>query len=419
MATATPARDKPISASDYNPLLPETRIDPFPYYRAMRDEAPVHQIIPGVPLFALSRYEDVQFALHHPELFSSTALQALAQGDGISLSPNSGALAGHRLLKSAMMIAVDPPDHTRLRTLVNRGFTPRRISDLEPRLRELAGGFLDSAVPTGRMDLVPDLSIPFPVTVISELLGIEAERRDQFKHWSDAIVIGLSGMSQQFTAEDVRTAAEEMAQYIERISGERKKSPRDDLISILVAAEEGDALTPGEVMSFIVLLLIAGNETTTNLIGNATKSLLRNPDQLAAVEGDPTLIPGMLEETLRYESPIQGIPRKATREIELHGGTIPKDAFVMVLFGSANRDERQFPDPDRFDIHRNPQGHVAFGHGIHFCLGAALARLEARIAFEELFARVRNLRLEAEEIPMLESMLLRGPESVQLAFDPS
>jgi cytochrome P450 len=418
MATASPTTKKLITPADYNPLLPEVRNDPFPYYRALRDESPVHQVMPGLPFYALSRYDDVQFALHHPELFSSTALQILAQGGGISLSPNSGALAGHRLLEAAMMIAVDPPDHTRLRKLVNRGFTPRRIAALEPRLRELAGGFLDRVIPSGRMDLVPDLSIPFPVTVISELLGIEAGRRDQFKHWSDAIVIGLSGLSQEFTADDVRKAAEEMAEYIERIAAERRASPRDDLVSILVQAEQGDALTTGEVMSFVVLLLIAGNETTTNLIGNATRALLANPDQLAEVEADPSRIPGMLEETLRYESPIQGIPRKTTQDVEIEGATIPKDAFTMVLFGSANRDERQFPEPDRFDIHRNPQGHLAFGHGIHFCLGAALARLEARVAFEELFRRARNLRVEAEEIPMVESTLLRGPKSVPLTFDP-
>ena len=416
MATAMARGAREIRASDYSPLLPEVRANPYPYYAALRREAPVHRMIPGLPFFAVSRYEDVLFVLQHPELFSSTALRTLAQG-GIGFGPNSGALAGHLLLDSAMMIAVDPPDHTRLRQLVNRGFTPRRIAALEPRLREIARGCLDAGVSRGRIDLVRDLAIPFPVTVIAELLGVEPERRGDFKRWSDTTVIGLSGISGEFSREDVRRGADEMAGYIERIVAERRTAPRDDLISVLLEAEEGDALSTGEVMAFVVLLLIAGNETTTNLIGNAMKALLLHPEQLAELEADGSLIPGMIEEVLRYDSPIQGIPRQVRRDVDLPGGTVAKDAFVMVLFASANRDERQFPDPDRFDLHRNPQGHLAFGQGIHFCLGAALARLEARIAFESLFAKCRNLRLDADEIPMLDSMLLRGPKSLSLLFD--
>ena len=416
MAHTTSDSFQSVSASDFNLLLPEVRANPYPYYAALRRESPLHRMLPGVPLFAVSRYDDVLRVLHDPETFSSTALQLLAQGP-IGLGPNSGALANHRLIESAMMIAADAPDHLRLRKLVNRGFTPRRIAALEPRIRELAEGFVDGVLPEGRMDLVRDLSTPLPVTVISELLGVEPERREQFKHWSDTIVIGLSGASGEFSREDVRRGADEMAEYFERIVAERRASPRDDLISVLVQAEGGDVLTDGEVLSFIALLLIAGNETTTNLIGNATKALLKNPDQLAKVAADPALIPGMLEEALRYESPILGIPRLARREVEIGGAIAPKDAFLMVLFASANRDESQFPDPDRFDIYRDPQGHLAFSHGVHFCLGSSLARLEARVAFETLFARCRNLRLDGEEIEMIDSMLLRGPKSIPLLFE--
>ena len=417
MAELLPASPAPVRASDYNPLAPEVRADPYPYYAALRRESPVHQSIPGLPFFAVSRYADVMHVLHHPELFSSTALQILGQS-GTGFGPNGGALAGHRLIESAMMIAVDPPDHTRLRTLVGRGFTPRRIAALEPRIRELARRFLDAAVAVGRMDLVRDFAIPLPVTVIAELLGIEPERREQFKHWSDAIVIGLSGVGGEFGRDDVVRAADEMAEYFERMVAERRARPREDLLSVLVQAEQGDALATGEVLSFVFLLLIAGNETTTNLIGNATRALLAHPAALAQVEADPRLIPGLLEETLRYDSPIQAIPRKVMADVELAGTKLPKDAFAMVLFGSANRDEAQFHEPDRFDIHRNPQGHVAFGHGIHFCLGASLARLEARVAFEELLTRCRNLRLEGEEIPLIDSTLLRGPKSLPLTFQP-
>ena len=410
--------EKLVSAGDYNPLLPAVRHDPYPYYAAMRRESPIHQILPGAPFYAVARYDDVCSVLHRPEVFSSTALQILAQGGGISFGPNSGALAGHRLLQSSMMIATDPPDHTRLRNLVNRGFTPRRMSALAPRLRAIAETCLDSVVATGKMDLVKDFAIPFPVTVIAELLGVEPERRERFKHWSDAIVIGLSGTSQAFGRAEVAAAADEMADYIESVVAARRSSPRDDLISILTQAEEGDALTSGEVLSFIVLLLIAGNETTTNLIGNAMRAMLAHPDVMERVAADRSRIPAMLEEALRYDSPIQGIPRKVVEEVELGGTKLPKDAFLMVLFASANRDERQFPEPDRFDIDRKSREHVAFGHGIHFCLGAALARLEARVAFETLFDRCRDFRLDAEEVHVIESNLLRGPRSLPIRFAP-
>ena len=419
MSQSVPTAASGISASDYNPLLPEVRQDPYPYYAAMRREGGVHRLIPGLPFFAVSRYADVTRVVHHPEDFSSTALQLLVEGGGINIGPNAGALRGHRILGAPMMISVDPPDHGRLRQIVNRGFTPRRIAALEPRLREIAEECIDRVRESGRMDLVRDLSIPFPVTVIAEMLGVEAEKRDQFKEWSDTLVVGLSGAGTTVTPEDLRSSADEMAEYLDRIVAERRRAPRDDLISVLCEATGEETLGSGELLSFIVLLLIAGNETTTNLIGNAAHALLRHPEQLAQVVDDPALIPQTIEEALRWDSPIQGLPRKVVREVEIGGTKLPKDAFLMVLFASANRDEDEFEEADRFDIHRKPQGHVAFGHGIHFCLGAALARLEARVAFETLFARCRNLELEIDSVPVVESNLLRGPATLPLRFEPS
>jgi cytochrome P450 len=405
-----------VRAADYDMLDPKVRANPYPYYAALRRESPLHRIRPELPLFALSRFADVEFVWHHPEVFSSTAFRMLFQG-GLSVSPNSGALAGHRLIDSPMMISVDPPDHMRLRGIVNRGFTPRQIAALEPRLRALAEDFVAKVTPRGEMDLVADLAIPFPVTVIAELLGIEPDQRERFKHWSDATVIGLSGAAKDFSRDEVRNAADEMADYIERIAAERRARPQDDLISLLVSAEGGDTLSPGEVLSFVFLLLVAGNETTTNLIGNAMRALLAHPEQQAEVAARPDLIPQMLEEALRYESPILGLPRLARETMDLPSGPVSEGSILMVLFGSANRDDRRFPDAERFDIHRQPQGHVAFGHGIHFCLGAALARLEARIAFETLLAHCRDLRLEGDAIPMLDSLALRGPKSLPLRFE--
>ncbi len=405
-----------ISAKDYNPFLPEVRQDPYPYYEALRRERPVAQA-KGMPIYTVTRYDDVLYILQNPEIFSSTALSLLTQG-GSGLAPNDGALADHRIFRSSLLIATDPPDHGPLRKLVNRGFTPRRISELEPRLRVLANELLDPIVGRGKMDLVPEFAIPFPVMVISELLGVESGMRDQFKEWSDAIVLGISDTTGKYTKESIRRSADEMCDYIERIVVARREKPQDDLISVLMQAEDGKALSVDEVITFTVLLLIAGNETTTNLIGNAMVQLTRHPDQLAEVVADFSLIPGMLEEAVRHQSPIQGIPRKAMREVELAGTTIPKDAMLMVMFGSANRDASQFPDPDRFDIHRNTQGHLGFGHGIHFCLGAALARLEAKVAYEALLSKCGNLSLDLEEIPMVDSMLLRGPRSVPISFTP-
>ena len=405
-----------VHASDYDMLDPKVRANPYPYYEALRRESPIHRIREGMPIFAVSRFRDVEYVLHHPEQFSSTAFQALFSG-GIGLSPNSGALAGHRLLDSPMMISVDPPNHMRLRGIVNRGFTPRRIAALEPRLREIAESFVGDVVERGAMELVQDLSIPFPVTVIAELLGIDPERREDFKRWSDATVIGLSGISKGFTEEDVRRNADEMADFIDEMAAERRENPKDDLISTLVSAQSGEeALSDGEVRSFVFLLLVAGNETTTNLIGNAVCALLRHPDQLKQVQADSSLIPQTIEEVVRYDSPIQTLPRVATETVELDGGVVEKGAFLMTLFASANRDDDKFPDAAIFDIHRKPQGHMGFGHGIHFCLGASLARLEAKIALETLLSRCRDLTLRVDNVPMLDTFALRGPQAVPIAF---
>ena len=416
-ASTTQSPTGQLSAADFNLLSPEVRADPYPYYAAMRRESPIHPLVPGAPLYAITRYADVIHILHHPELFSSGALQAALQGGAVGLGPNSGALAGHRLLSSPMMIATDPPDHGRLRRLVNRGFTPRRIADLEPRIREIANRCLDEAIEDGELELVSGFSIPLPVTVIAEMLGVESDRVDQFKAWSDAFIIGLSGASGEYTPEDVRRAADEMADYFERIAAERRASPKDDLISVLSQAEEGDALSIGELLSFVALLLIAGNETTTNLIGNGVKALLAHPDQLARVMADPSLIPALVEEVLRYDSPIQALPRSNSAPVELPSGKVPENSTLLVFYAAANHDEEQFPDAELFDIDRSTQDHVAFSHGIHFCLGASLARLEARVAFETLFSRCRKLELAADSIPMLDSSVLRGPKSVPLRIE--
>jgi len=414
---ASPAGDAQhrIRASDYNPLRPEVRADPYPYYAALRRESPVHQIVPGLPFYTVTRHADVLFVLQHPELFSSTAIQGLARNT--TAGAGSNVVGMHRLSAAAMLIAVDPPHHTRLRRLVNRGFTPRRIALLEPRLREIARECIDKVVSRGEMDLMRDVAIPLPVTVIAQMLGVETGRIDQFKHWSDAVAVGFSGMSGEWSPPDVNRALDEMAGYIERVLEDRRLHPRDDLLSVLVQAEEGDALSTGEALAFVVLLLVAGNETTTNLIGNAMKALLAHPNQLAQVASDRALVPAMVEEVLRWDSPVQGLPRRVMQPTELAGTVLSPGSDLILMFAAANRDESRFPDPDRFDIQRHAEGHLAFGHGVHFCLGASLARLEARVVFESLFERCRDIRLDDDEIPLVESPVVRGPKRLRLRFE--
>jgi cytochrome P450 len=387
---------------DYNPFDPNVRKDPYPYYAQLRRDSPVYRI-EALGVYAISRYEDVVWALMHPELFSSAGFTNTQIHDE----------------PTKMMIFVDPPDHTHLRSLVNRGFTPKMVADLEPRIRQLTEELIGRIAPAGETDLIADLAMPLPVTIIAEILGIDPAHKDDFKRWSDYIVLDFMGQMPAEVREQIQPDMDAFMQYFERAVTERREQPRADLISALVRAEaEQQALTPDEVVAFIVLLLVAGNETTTNLIGNAVIALLEHPDQLERVRADRSLVPNMVEEALRYDAPVQFLLRRAVQDVELAGTIIPQGSMVTVIFGSANRDERKYPDPDRFDVTRDTQGHVAFGHGIHFCLGAPLARLEARIALEALLFRLPDLRRDGE-IEQIGSMFLRGPQRLPLAFTPA
>ena len=388
---------------DYNPFSPEVKANPYPYYAHLRRSAPVYQV-EAAGFWAVSRYDDVLYVLRNPQLFSSSVLIAALLGD---LNP---------VPEAANLIASDPPVHTRLRKLVNRAFTPRLIAALEPRLREITIELLNRVAPQGEFDLVRDLSTPLPVIVIAEMLGVEPEHRADFKRWSDDIVHAANGVSGE-ERERAQQSVAEFRAYFQDVIEARRVAPKNDLITALVRAEEEEQmLTSGEVLSLTTLLLIAGNETTTNLIGNAVLALLEHPEALQQVQAGPLLIPHVVEETLRYDSPVQGIFRQATQDVELAGTTIPAGTLVFPLFASADRDERKFPDPDRFDITRNTDGHIAFGFGIHFCLGAPLARLEAKVALEELLARFTRLSRTDEQVTRVDSFFLRGPKTLPLTF---
>lgn len=391
----------------FNPFAPAFKADPYPVYAELRRDQPVARTEP-FGFYAVSRYDDVSYVLKNPQLFSSTAMAAATMLGG-----------GQGLIRTSTVITSDPPTHTRLRNQVNRAFTPRMVAEMEPRIREITSQLLDRARDHNEMDLAKDLAIPLPVMVIAEILGVDPDRHEDFKRWSDDVVRIMSGAVSAEEREALRADLEGLAAYFQQIIDDRRRVPRDDVISILVRAEQdGQALTPEEVLAFTGLLLIAGNETTTNLITNGMLALLENPAQMRLVREDPSLIANMVEEALRYDAPVQFLFRSATRDVELAGTVIPQGSIVLPLYASGNRDERRFPDPDRFDVRRNAQGHLAFGLGIHFCLGAPLARLEARVAFTELLRRFPALRL-AGAIERVDSPFLRGVKRFPLAFEPT
>jgi cytochrome P450 len=391
---------------DYNPLSPEVMENPYPYYAYLREYAPVYWIEP-LQGWALSRYADVDFALRNPQLFSSSVFTAQTLGD---LNPTP---------ETPWILDMNPPDHTRLRKLVNKGFLPRLIRNLEPRVQEITRQLIAALKSQTEGDLVSTLSGPLPTMVIAEMLGVEPERLDDFKRWSDDVVLGTSRPTDEAIRTRVRQSGMALRHYFEHLIDRRRTDPGEDVITALVRAEEEhDMLSAAEILALAVLLLLAGNETTTNLIGNAVRNLLSHPEELTKVRADRTLVPSLVEEALRYESPVQLLPRLTTHEVELEGGKIPAGATVFLLLGSANRDERKFPEADRFDVARNPQDHVAFGYGIHYCLGAPLARLEGRIALEALLFDCPPFTCTREQLPQIASLLVRGVQMLPVRFAP-
>ena len=402
---------------EFNPLTSAFRDDPYPTLAELRAEAPVGEIA-GFGVYYLCRHADVAAALKQPRLFSSAGMKALSDGQtGLMGSQDE---ADHQSLDAESLLTLDPPDHDRLRDVVNRGFTPRRVSDLEPRIRAIAETLVDEIVARGgQMDLMADLAVPLPVQVIAGLLGVDPARGADFKRWADTSVQASTGTGGIDDPEAVRTAQRELREYLTAIVAERRANPQDDLISTIIeGGEAGDGLSDPQAIAFSMLLLLAGIETTTNLLGNAMRALLAHPDQLREVVAEPARIPAALEETLRWDGPVQGVFRTPSEDVEVAGTTIPKGRFVLLHTGSANRDEAAFPKADRFDIHRNTSGHLGFGYGVHFCLGASLARLEARVTLETLLSRCQDLELAATSVEVIDSMLVRGPRSLPLSFRP-
>ncbi len=392
----------------FNPWDRSFRDNPYPHYRVLLEGSPRKIELFGTPFVIAARYADVVAILRDYVRFSSVQ----------KLSPEvreKGIFRG-----AATVLFSDPPVQTRLRRLISRDFTPRRIRAMEPRIREITTMLLDQIERKGTFDVMEDLANALPVMVIAEMLGVPPENYQTFKHWSDFIVARGNTLPGQPVPDDVVKVIDELRGYFTREIEKRRVNPGPDLISALVAAhDDNEAMTANELLAFVILLLLAGNETTTNLIGNGMLALGRNPDQMDLLRRNPELTARAIEEMLRYDGPVQATSRRVTADCEIGGTEIPAGAECFVLLAAANRDPAQFPDPERFDITREPRDHVAFGDGIHFCIGAPLARLEGAIAIGETLRRFPNLRIEDPSAPLAYkgSYFLRGLDSLKMALD--
>ncbi|MCW5890933.1 MAG: cytochrome P450 [bacterium] len=394
----------------FNPFLPEYRADPYPFYARLRRAAPAYfsQVLRG---WILTRHADVTAVLHDKrfsvERQRSTLFQRMKPFD--NLDP---AFADTIL---GTLLMTDPPRHTRLRRLVSKAFTPRMVARLQPRVDELVEELLDAPAARGTMDVVEALAYPLPVIVIAEMLGLPPEDRDRLRRWSHDLTGLLDPLQASGGLAQLQRTYHEVVAYMSRVFAARRAEPRDDLISALVAAEDGgDTLGESELIGLVVLVLGAGHETTTNLIGNAVVGLLRHPAERRRLQDDPALLPAAVEEFLRWDSPVQLTDRVALEDCEVAGVRVRRGTLVATILGAANRDPDRFPDPDRLDVGRRENDHVSFGSGVHFCLGAALARLETQAAVGALLRRFPDLAGDGAPVDYRRSMVLRGPTRLTL-----
>jgi cytochrome P450 len=383
------------------------RRNPYPLYEQLRKNSPVFQD-PQSGVWMLFDYNTVKGAVSNHEAFSNRAMPPGATGEPLR-----------------WLIFKDPPRHAKLRAIIMNAFTPSVVANLEPRIRELSRTLLNQSVERGEMELVADYSAPLPIMVIADMLGVPNEDRQLLRGWSDAI-LGLShtvmgGGAVVEALNSYGAASAEMQIYLTELLDHRQAAPTEDLLSRLVHAEvDGERLSADEIFGFFQLLLLAGSETTTNLISNAIICLLDHPDQLDRVREHVDLIPSAIEEVLRYRSPVQAVFRQSQRDIEVGGAVIPTGKLVLPMIGSANRDSQVFADADRFNVTRDPNPHIAFGHGIHFCIGASLSRLEGRIALADLLQRLRALKHSSNEPwEPRDAFHIHGPSRLPIRFEPA
>ncbi len=413
-----------MSVTDEILVSPEVLECPYDYYRRVREEAPVHQTPLG--FYVVSRYDDVLAIVRDTERFSSDMRNSFVSGPA---SDELKAIQAEGYPSVNTLLTNDPPSHTQFRSLVNKAFTPKRVAQLEGEIRQIANELMDRWIANGRVELVTEFAVGLPLTVIADALGVDRADMPRFKKWSDDSVAPLSGLlTPEQQIECARSRVEMQHYMVERVR-ERQESPRDDLLSDLVQARfdsgerAGQPLETAELLNVIEQLLVAGNETTTKLIAAAMLLLIEHPDQMRAVSAEHGLIPNLVEEALRLESPVQMLPRVAKVDVEVGGVAIPAGSILMMMYGCANRDDAKYPDAASFDHARaNARTNLAFGQGPHFCPGAALARSEGRIAFETLLGRATGWALDTtvDVVTHRElSMTLRGLSGLHLVFTPS
>ncbi len=400
------ARERLESGVSFNLFSAGLAADPYPLYRRLRERDPVHRsrLIDG---WVVSRHADVDAALRDHKRFGND--RVAASDENLRFSPDH----------PRSMLYRDPPDHTRLRSLVSKAFTPRSVSALRPRIEKIVDGLLDALYGTESFDVIDSLAYPMPVIVIAEMLGIPPEDRDEFRGWSDDVARSIEPLLEEKVARRGEQSMKALQEYLSAIIERRRSDPRDDLISALIQAEEeGDKLTHEELLLTLVLLLVAGNETTKNLVGNGLLALLRHPEELAALRENPQLMESAIDELLRYDSPVQTDGRTALEDAQIGGQSIQKGQYVILLIGAANRDPDVFDDPDRLDVRRDAGRHMSFGRGIHHCLGAPLARIEGEIMFRKLLERYPRINLSATP-RFRRQIVLRGVESLRVQATPA
>ncbi|MDA0353468.1 MAG: cytochrome P450 [Chloroflexi bacterium] len=394
----------------FNPFVPSYKANPYLQYGRLREADPVHRSI-AMQAWILTRYEDCVAVLRDPSRFSSDGRNAGGQLGEVIRQQRAESPLG----QAQMLLTIDPPAHTRMRAIVNKVFTPRRVAALRPRIEEIARDLLEAAPREGGFELMAGLAQPLPVIVIAELLGVPPADRQRFKEWSNALAATTDVMNSEAVINQARETTLELIEYFGRFIAARRAAPQDDLISALVAAEEADQLTTDEILAFAILLLVAGNETTTNLIGNGTLALLDCPEVAAQFRATPAALPAAIEEMLRFDSPVQAVVRIALETTTIGATTVERGDMLMLMLGAANHDPDQFPAAATFDPGRDPNRHLSFGMGPHFCLGAPLARLEAEVTFEALLRRYPSIERGEGDPARGGTLLLRGLTKLPLA----